>query len=77
MRLISEDPAFTKHVDENGLTFYAGEKLNWSGTRSSGRRAKVYVCGGEDDGVRVLEKHVRKSDDVGKLDISFSIATIP
>ena len=59
MRLISEDPAFTKHVDESGLTFYAGEKLNWSGTRSSGRRAKVYVCGGEEDVVRVLEKHVR------------------
>ena len=67
MRLISEDPAFTKHVDEGGLTFYAGEKLNWSGTRSSGRRARVYVCGSEDEVVRVLEKHVRKIRLCGKI----------
>ena len=58
MRLISEDPAFTRHEDEDGLTFFAGEKFNWSGTRCSGR-AKIYVCDSEDAVVRVLRKHVR------------------
>ena len=57
MRLISDDPAFTKHKDEDGLTFFTGEKLNWSGTISSGQ-AKIYVCDSEDAVVQVLGKHV-------------------
>ena len=62
MRLISEDPAFTRHKDEDGLTFFTGEKLNWSRTRSSGR-AKIFVCDSEDAVVQVLGKHV---GDIGR-----------
>ena len=58
MRLLSEDPAFTRH-DEDGLTFLTGEKLNWSRTKSSGEGAKIYVCDSEDAVVKVLGKHVR------------------
>ena len=61
MRLLSEDPAFTKH-NEDGLTFLTGEKLNWSRTRSSGEEAKIYVCDSEDAVVKVLEKHVRNCE---------------
>ena len=61
MRLLSEDPAFTKH-DEDGLTYFTGEKLNWSRTKSSGEGAKIYVCDSEVAVVKVLGKHVRHSE---------------